>query len=138
VTTDLPYTDTDLRAEAASCLAALSIGPTAPDIRRSLPGTYVDSHRTEDGGATWDDLLGEEGLGAAAGKIHGLVDGAADVSEWAINLGADGLEPSSDHVTVTGDDRPIVRIHLAFDPGMPAAARAAVTAGLGQALADLL
>ena len=86
--TPRPYTNADLRAEAASCLHALSIRPTPGDIHRSLPGTYIDSHRTNDGGATWDDLLDPAGMGAAVAEIHALIEGAADVSEWAVNLGA--------------------------------------------------
>ncbi|WP_097930968.1 MULTISPECIES: hypothetical protein [unclassified Streptomyces] len=110
-----PYTDEDLRAEAASCLQALSCPPTPDDIRRSLPETYIDSNRTESSGreATWGGVLADEGLGVAVGKIHSLIEGAADVSEWAVNLGADGLEPDS-RALDAGERR--VRVHLAFAP----------------------
>ncbi|WP_411095930.1 hypothetical protein [Streptomyces sp. 020-2-3H-GM] len=121
-----PYTDEDLRAEAASCLQALSCPPTPDDIRRSLPETYIDSHRTENSGreATWGDVLANEGLGVAVGEIHSLVEGAADVSKWAVNLGADGLEPVGLNLNITnsaGEDR--VRLHFAFASDMDKATR---------------
>lgn len=118
-----PYTDADLRAEAASCLNALAILPTVQDIQRSLPGTYVDSHRTDDGGATWDDLLDAAGVGTAVGEIHALIDGAADVSAWAITLGAAGLQPVADiGVRLTTGGHPIA-VQIAIDPELTDAAR---------------
>lgn len=127
--TDLPYTDADLRAEAASCLSALGALPTAADIRRSLPDTYIDSHRTPASGreATWAAVVGEDGLGVLADEIHALIDGAADVSEWAVNLGADGLQPDGHTLQLGVDpgdgDRPRVRMHFAFHPDMDDARR---------------
>ncbi|WP_405699152.1 hypothetical protein OG209_05485 [Streptomyces sp. NBC_01383] len=121
-----PYTDDDLRAEAASCRQALSSPPTPDDIRRSLPDTYIDSHRTESSGreATWAVAVGDDGLDAAVGEIHALIEGAADVSEWAVNLGADGLEPVGLNLNINdsvGEHR--VRLHFAFAPDMDKAKR---------------
>lgn len=149
MTTELPYTDTDLRAEAASQYAGLTEDPDFMGVGEAMQDRLVPSTAVEpdsdDTGSTWEELLpydsgyGEnEAYNAAQRKIHDFIRGAADVSEWAVDLGADGLEPSTDQVTVNGDDRPIVRVHFAFDPAMPTAARSAVVAGLGQALADLL
>jgi len=122
------YNDADLRTEAAICLLALSTTPDVADIRRWLPGAYVESHREDDGsGHTWGDLLDENGIGEVASKVHALIEGAPDVTRWAINLGADGLEP--DHHTIQlgvdpGDgDRPRIRMHFAFHPDMPDADR---------------
>lgn len=130
--TDLPYTDADLRAEAASCLNALSVLPTVQDIQRSLPGTYIDSHRTDDGGATWDDLLDSDGMGTAIGKIHALIDGAADVSEWAVNLGADNLCPAAEALNPEAG----VRIHFAFDPTVPEDVQRAWIDGIHNAIRE--
>ncbi|NUQ97875.1 MAG: hypothetical protein HOY79_15410 [Streptomyces sp.] len=57
------------------------------------------------------------------------------MSDWAINLGADGLEPEDHSITVNGDDRPIARIHFAFEPGMPDEMRTALVEGIGSAIA---
>lgn len=128
-TADLPYTDNDLRAEAALCLSALSTSPTVADILRWLPGAYVDSHREEDRKShTWGDLLDNTGLAEVARKIHGLIGDAGNVvgalnsARWLIDLCADGLEPSEQQLTL-GRDEPRVRIHFAFAPDMSEADR---------------
>ncbi|MEW2187800.1 hypothetical protein AB0900_31415 [Streptomyces cellulosae] len=121
---DRPYTDDDIRTEAAICLLGLSTTPDVADIRRWLPGAYVESHREDDGsGHTWGDLLNENGLGEVTSKVHALIEGAADVSVWAINLGADGLQPDGHTLQLgakeAGDDdseQPFVRMHFAFHP----------------------
>ncbi|WP_432010145.1 hypothetical protein [Streptomyces cucumeris] len=138
--TDRPYTDADLRAEAASCLSALSIRPTPQDIRRSLPDTYIDSHRTPDSGrdATWADVVGEDGLDAPAGEIHALVEGAADVSGWAIQLGADGLRPVTHELTWSAGPQPIVRVHFAFHGGVSDEARDYLVQAVGEALGGVM
>jgi hypothetical protein len=84
-------------------------------------------------------LLDAPELDSPANAIRGLIKSAADVSEWAINLGADGLEPSDEHViTLNADsgteERPIARIHFAFEPGMPEEMRTALVQGIGQAI----
>ncbi|MBZ6085882.1 hypothetical protein KVH15_33405 [Streptomyces olivaceus] len=129
-----PYTDDDLRAEAAISLLALSTTPSTGDIRRSLPSAYIDSHREDDDGPTWDDLLDEKALGDAAGKISALVEGAADTTRWAVDLGADGLEPSTEHAITLNAGRPIARIHFAFEPGMPEEMRTDLVEGIGDAI----
>lgn len=124
MTTDRPYTDDDLRSEAAICLLGLSTSPNVADIRRWLPGAYVDSRREDDGsGHTWGDLLDEGGLSEVSDKVHALIEGAADVTRWAVNLGADGLQPDEHTFQLgaqgTGPDdpeMPFVRMHFAFHP----------------------
>lgn len=92
--TDLPYTDADLRTEAALCLSALSIFPNVGDITRHLPDAYVESLRNAERiRNTWGDLLDNAGITKAARAINDLVAGAAEVSEWAVNLGAAQLTP---------------------------------------------
>ncbi|MET7933445.1 hypothetical protein [Streptomyces sp. NPDC005322] len=140
MTTDRPYTDDDLRTEAAICHLALSSAPTVDDIRRHLPDAFVESHRDEDSGpeATWSAVVGETGLASVAERVHTLIEGAADVSEWAINLGADGLEPDEHSITLGAAEKPIARIHFAFEPGMPDEMRTALVEGIGEAIADAL
>jgi hypothetical protein len=133
VTTDRPYTDEDLRHEAARQLALSGEDPDFMGIAERMEGSKIPSRDD----VQWDQL-GDNDFDTAQRAVDDLLTSSADLSEWAVNLGADGLEPSPDQVTVNGDDRPIVRVHFAFDSAMPTAARSAVVAGLGQALADLL
>ncbi|MEU9921912.1 hypothetical protein AB0H51_11545 [Streptomyces griseoluteus] len=125
--TDRPYTDDDLRAEAARQHATLTEDPDFMGVGEQMGDATVE--HTDDGetSLTWSDLLVPEGAGAsyeafgeAQRKIHDLIGGAADVSEWAVNLGADGLEPTG-HTLELGIDpgdgnRPRVRLHFAFHP----------------------
>lgn len=128
--TDRPYTDDDLRAEAAR-----EIKYTLDNI--DTDGLLESSTHELGDGSRWEQLA-EGDWREALRRVDDLVEGAADVSEWAINLGADGLEPSDEHlITVNADngvERPIARIHFAFEPGMPEEMRTAFVQGIGQAL----
>jgi hypothetical protein len=91
---ETPYTQQDLVAEAAVCREALSLQPSVADLERSLPDTYIASQRADDGtGPTYGDLLDADGIAALSHATHGLIIGAADVSEWAVLLGAARLVP---------------------------------------------
>lgn len=58
------------------------------------------------------------------------------MSEWAVDLGADGLVPSTEHqLTLDGDSKPIVRVHFAFEPGVSDGMKNALVTGLAQAIA---
>jgi hypothetical protein len=122
---DRPYTDADLRTEAARQHKTLTEDPDFMGIGEQMGDT-----------APWDSL-GDDDFETAQRAVDDLLGKAADVSKWAVNLGADGLEPSPDQITVSGDDRPIARIHVAVTPDMPTEVRAALIEGLGSALADL-
>ncbi|MFI0268607.1 hypothetical protein [Streptomyces luteogriseus] len=140
---DRPYTDDDLRAEAARQHAALTEDPDFMGVGEQMEDAPVD--HTDDGetSLTWGELLVPQGAGAsyeafdeARRKIHALINGAADVSQWAVNLGADGLEPT-EHVVQLGvdpgdGDRPRVRMHFAFHPDMPDADRDYFVMGLSK------
>lgn len=136
--TERPYTDEDLRTQAALCQSALSASPTVADILRWLPGAYV----TGRSGDTWGDVLDNTDLAETARKIHGLIEqadntiGALDATRWLINVGADGLEPTAhtvslDSATLGGD---FARLHLAFHPGVPETDRVRFTDGLRKAI----
>ncbi|MFJ4712688.1 hypothetical protein [Streptomyces sp. NPDC088785] len=63
----------------------------------------------------------------------------ADVTtEWTAKLLTDGLEADAHTVTLGAAERPIARIHFAFEPDMPDEMRNALVEGLAQALADVL
>ncbi|GHA95257.1 hypothetical protein GCM10010330_56760 [Streptomyces tendae] len=144
--TERPYTDTDLRAEAARQHATLTEDPDFMGVGEQMEAAWVPSvETTEDGsGRTWKQLLvvedetgDDEDYAAydeAQRKIHALIRGAADVSEWAVNLGADGLEPSTEHEITLNAGRPIARIHFAFEPSMPEEMRTDLVEGIGDAI----
>lgn len=125
--TDRPYTDEDLRTEAAREIKYTLDNIDTDGLLESSPHELGD-------GSRWEQLS-EEDWREALRQVDDLVEGAADVSEWAVNLGADGLEPSDEHlITVNGDDKPIIRILFAFEPGMPEEMRTAFVQGIGQAI----
>ena len=128
--TERPYTDDDLRAEAARQLVQSAWDPDLVSVGEQMQGQEV----TPDGGVDWDDFS-DETFEAAQHSIHDLINGAADVSEWAVNLGADGLQPYDGQLTLDGDDKPFARIHFAFDPDMPEDMRLALVQGVGTEIA---
>ena len=148
--TDRPYTDDDLRAEAASQHKLLTEDPDFMGIGEQMQGTQIPSLTTDDDeiseGGTWDELPSAD-FDAAQRAIDDLLTNAADTSAWAVDLGADGLEPDPRAVTVDRDDRshftlhiaghrlddvrPLVRAHFAFAPD---ADRFAIFTRLGRLL----
>ncbi|MFE2047936.1 hypothetical protein ACFXAS_05475 [Streptomyces sp. NPDC059459] len=127
--TNHPYTDDDLRAEAARQHAVLAEDPDFMGVSEQMQGQEV----TPDGGVNWDDWS-DETFEAAQREIHSLIQGAADVSEWAVNLGADNLQPSTEHAITLNAGRPIARIHFAFEPDMPEEMRTLLVEGIGDAI----
>lgn len=119
---DRPYTDDDLRSEAARQHKALTEDPDFMGVGEQMDDEVIPS----DPESTWGDL-DEVDCDAAQNAIHDLITGAADVSEWAVRLGADGLEPDSHTLQFGVDpgdgDRPRVRLHFAFAPDTDAGTR---------------
>ncbi|MFJ1995274.1 hypothetical protein [Streptomyces asiaticus] len=145
---DRPYTDADLRAEATRQHAFLTQDPDFVGVGEGMEDGPVHSTSTDtDPARTWEELLdperdGTDAFNAAQRKIHDLINGAANVSEWAVDLGADGLEPDGHTLQLgidPGDgDQPRVRLHFAFAPDMTHADRARFVMRLGRAITDHL
>jgi hypothetical protein len=147
--TDHPYTDDDLRAEAARQHSSLTEDPDFMGVGEQMEDRYAQSTVIDEDpdfereGSTWGELLPynhDDGnaYNEAQRKIHNLINGAADVSRWAVDLGADGLEPSPDVLNLDGDNGPFIRVHFAFDPAMPERERQRFSLGLAQVIADAL
>jgi hypothetical protein len=93
-------------------------------------------------------LMGQsngKGVGTLESIARGEHDGrvaasgpSVDLSKWAVDLGADGLEPSPHVLNLDGDDKPIVRLHMAFDPEMPERDRQQFGLALTQLMANAL
>ncbi|MFB7776886.1 hypothetical protein [Streptomyces bauhiniae] len=114
--TDRPYTDDDLRAEAARQLAHLPDHLDKDRVGQEMCGAAIESH---DSDRQWD-ALDDNQFDTAEQAIHNLIKGSANTSDWAVNLGADRLEPTG-HTLELGIDpgdgnRPRVRLHFAFHP----------------------
>jgi hypothetical protein len=127
---DRPYTDEDLRTEAARIHRQFTAEPDEGLVGEVMESGHVPSVETSgDGSArTWPELLEPDGeetpeYAQAQRAVTDLIRRAADLSEWAINLGADGLEPTG-HTFQLGakgpndddPDQPFVRLHFAFSP----------------------
>jgi hypothetical protein len=143
----LPYTDADLHAEAARQHAALTDDPDFMGVGEGMEDRYVQSTVIDEDpdfereGSTWGELLPynhDDGnaYNQAQREIHKLISHAADVSQWAVNLGADGLEPDEHELTWKAGEQPIVRVHFAFHPGMRPESRDYLVTAVGEALHD--
>jgi hypothetical protein len=131
--TDHAYTPEDLRVEAARQHKTATEDPDFSGISDRMEGHKIASR----GALQWDQL-GENDFDAAQRAIDDLLSSAADVSEWAINLGADGLEPEEHSMTVKSAERPIVRVHFAFAPEVSERMREAFVTGIGEVAAHQL
>ncbi|MFD6415970.1 hypothetical protein [Streptomyces sp. NPDC060194] len=135
---DRPYTDDDLIAEAARQHAGLTEDPDFMGVGERMQNSEIESllpPEEADGaeGPHWDDLLDEDEFDEAQRKIHDLVLDAADTSLWAVQLGADGLEPDEEYaLTVNLGEKAGARILFAFDPDMPEDMRTALVQGIGE------
>lgn len=142
--TERPYTDDDLRAEAARQHYTATTDPDFMGIGEQMEDATVAS--TEDGetGLTWHELLVPEGggsyeaYGEAQRAIDDLLGKAADVSEWAVDIGADGLEPLDSVLSMQTSTGPLVRIHFAVRPDMPEDMRTALVEGIAMEIAKFL
>lgn len=129
--TNPAYTQDDLRAEAARQLSTASTDPDFMGIGEQMDGTFIESTIVDPDpqtgteritGRTWDELDRDE-FGAVMRKIDDLINGAADVSDWAIQLGADGMEPEERTLWMGPADKPAVRVMFAFAEDMSDADR---------------
>jgi hypothetical protein len=109
--TDHPYTDADLRAEAARQHATALEDPDFAGIGEQMEGAKILSR----GDFQWDQL-GDDDFDTTMRGIDHLISNAADVSEWAVNLGADGLQPDPRALDAGPDNKPSFRVHFAFAP----------------------
>lgn len=113
---DQPYTDDDLRTVAAS----LHAGAARDADDRIRPAVQ----------RRWGTQLDVDQLDEACDELVSLLDKTANVSGWAVNLGADGLEPDTEFVDIAHGDVTGVRIHFAFHPDMPQELWASVIAAV--------
>ena len=119
--TDLPYTDADLRTEAARLLA-IAARDADDRIRPAVQ-------------RKWEGQASPEVIDEACDELVSLLDRAANLSDWAVNLGADGLEPLPEQLSAQTGDGPWFRLHFAVRPDMPDDMRRALVEGVGAEIA---
>lgn len=147
--TDQPYTDEDLRAEAARQHATLTEDPDFMGVGEAMEDRYVESTATdpdariERTGSTWAELLpveadDGEAYDEARRAIHKLISRAADLSEWAVDIGADELEPLDSALSMQTATGPLVRILFAVRPDMPEDMRNALVEGIAIEIAKYM
>lgn len=130
-----PYTSADLHTEAARQHFELTQDPDHMGVGESMGTEAVPStNRT----LTWEQLLpydADDGgaYSTATDAIHDLINEAANLSSWAVELGADGLKPSETAITMSGDEQPVARIHLAFGPGISHEMQSGLIASINEA-----
>ena len=118
--TQHPYTDTDLRTHAAR----LHAGAANDADERIRPSVQ----------RRWGSELDADQIDEVCDEVTDLLDRTANLSRWAVNLGADSLQPDAHQLTWSAGEQPIVRVHFAFHAGMSDEARDYLVTAVGEAL----
>lgn len=132
--TGRPYTNADLRHEAARQLALSTEDPDYMGIGERMTGTVIPSRAAER--LTWDNLDNLDGnaFDDAQRAIDDLLINAADTSAWAVALGAAGLKPVTEmgvYLTTGGYS---LAVQLALDPELTDDAQAELITELTEAI----
>lgn len=129
--TDRPYTDDDLVAEAARQHKTATDDLDFPGISEQMEGHKIPSR----GEFQWDQLS-DTNFDAAQRSIGDLLTSAADTSRWAIDLGADQLQPGAHAIDLGWSDGPLMgRIHIAWAVDVPDVMRERVVASIRSVIA---
>jgi hypothetical protein len=142
--TDRPYTDDDLRHEAARQLAEGDDleydGREDDDFERvgNRMGNATIASRASWSSQAWWHTLRDDQFVQAQQAIHDLIKGAADTSAWAVQLGAAGLTPHTAmawECTTGGYD---AAVQVATPPGLDEAKRDELLAAIQEAVTGVV
>jgi len=100
--TDFPYTDADLRAEAARQFAEVLRAPDRLEVEDEMRGSPIPS-RSGDQTVYWGQLSVDD-LHDAANDVHELLDDVPDLSRWTIGLSGSVLTRTTDLAWGHGDN----------------------------------
>ncbi|MFE7233974.1 hypothetical protein ACFVAF_25560 [Streptomyces sp. NPDC057596] len=117
--TDHPYTDDDLRAEAATQLRAAR---DPENFEVTIEGHKIPSR----GDFQWDQL-NDDDFHDADREISEHVEYAVDLARWSVDLGANGLHNTSELAWGRGGDAWDLAIQIAHRPGLSKELREAIT-----------
>lgn len=87
-----PYTDADLRREAARQYAEILRAPDLLEAGDEMRDTLIPSTAgpEAEAGLTWGHLPYDD-FHEASREVHELLEGAPDLSRWAVDLSANSL-----------------------------------------------
>lgn len=124
--TDTPYTDSDLRAEAAIQLRAAR---DPENFEVTIEGHKIPSR----GDFQWDQLNDDDFYDADR-DISEHVEYAVDLARWSVDLGACGLHSTSELAWGRGGDAWDLAIQIAHRPGLNNDLSEAITAAIRNAV----
>lgn len=114
--TDHPYTDDDLRHEAARQHAEVLRAPDPLEVGDEMQGRPIASRAGDTHTVRWGQLSGDD-FHNARNEIHQLLNGAVDVSRWAVNLGVCHLERTTELAWGHGTSWDLA-VQIAHRPGI--------------------
>jgi hypothetical protein len=133
---NLPYDEEDLLIEAAkqyankTCdtdLVAVGEAMTYSEITSLLPPGEADGAE----GPAWGDMDDEQ-FAEAQNRIHKLINGAADLSEWAVEMGAAELDPYGVKITINAGDKAFLSVNFGFAASVPEKTRMELAMKVGR------
>lgn len=121
-----PYTDDDLRREAARQYAEVLRAPDRLEVGDEMAGQPILSRS---GSVRWGELSGDD-FHDAGNEVHELLDSAVDMSAWSVNLGARYLKTTTELAWGRGGDAWDLAVQIAHRPGLSAELRDALTSAV--------
>jgi len=121
-----PYTDDDLRAEAARQYAEVLRAPDRLEVGDEMQGQPVPSRS---GSVRWGELSDDD-FHDAGNEVHELLDSAVDMSAWSVNLGARYLKTTTELAWGRGGDAWDLAVQIAHRPGLSTELRDALTGAI--------
>jgi hypothetical protein len=143
--TNQPYTDDDLRREAARQYAEALHNPGLIDVQDGMQGTPIPSTvvdlEPETGeplemSRAWHQLSGD-GFHDARNEVHELLESAVDLSRWAVDLGACGLRKTTELAWGHGNAWDLA-VQIAHRPGVAPELHEAIVSAVQTAVTDAL
>lgn len=124
--TDHPYTDDDLRTEAARQYAEVLRAPDRLEVGDEMQGQPVPSRS---GSVRWGELSDDD-FHDAGNEVHELLDSAVDMSAWSVNLGARYLKTTTELAWGRGGDAWDLAVQIAHRPGLSTELRDALAGAI--------
>jgi hypothetical protein len=118
-----PYTDDDLRREAARQYAEVLRAPDRLEVGDEIQGQPIPSRS---GSVRWG-ALSDDDFHDANREVHELLDSAVDMSAWSVNLGARYLKTTTELAWGRGGDAWDLAVQIAHRPGLSTELRDALT-----------